>query len=278
MLLLGFAILAGCATGAGPTPSGSPVEPIPTSSPTSSAAASPPTAIFPVTLSDDEGTAVAIPAEPRRIVSLTPGATEVLFALGVGDRVVAADSASDYPPEAAPLPHVAAFGTLDAEQVVADVELLGRVVGRPAAGVGLAQTMRSAIDGLALAVRAGPKPRVFYEVDATKQIYGPADQSFLAEMVALAGGEPVTSGSADNFEIPLERLVAADPEVIILGDAAFGANADVVTKRSGWDVMTAVRKGAIRPVDDKLVTRPGPRLADGLRSLILAIHPDARLP
>jgi hypothetical protein len=42
--------------------------------------------------------------------------------------------------------------------------------------------------------------------------------------------------------------------------------------------MTAVREGDVRPVDDKLITRPGPRLAQGLRSLILAIHPDARLP
>jgi iron complex transport system substrate-binding protein len=97
-------------------------------------------------------------------------------------------------------------------------------------------------------------------------------------MVGLAGGAPVTSGSADNFEIPLERLIAADPEVIILGDAAFGTTADAVAKRPGWGVMTAVRAGAVRVADDKLITRPGPRLAQGLRSLILAIHPGAALP
>jgi hypothetical protein len=42
--------------------------------------------------------------------------------------------------------------------------------------------------------------------------------------------------------------------------------------------MTAVRDGAIRAVDDTLITRPGPRLVDGLRALIEAIHPDVELP
>ena len=43
---------------------------------------------FPLTVTDDEGTAVTLPAEPQRIVSLTPAETEILFAIGAGDRVV----------------------------------------------------------------------------------------------------------------------------------------------------------------------------------------------
>jgi iron complex transport system substrate-binding protein len=275
---------------------------------------------FPVTLTDDEGTSVTIAAEPQQIVSLTPGTTEILFALGIGDRVLATDSASDYPAAAVQLPDVAAFGTVDAEQIVGlaadlviaggngytppdgvtklrslgipvlvvyaatvaavsgDVELVGTAVGRAADAAELAATMRADLAALAAAAGGLPKPRTFYEVDATVQIYGPADDSFLAEMVGLAGGSPVTSGSPDNFEIPLERLIAADPEVVILGDAAFGTTADAVAKRPGWGVMTAVRTGAVRVADDKLITRPGPRLAEGLRSLILAIHPGAALP
>jgi len=311
------ALLAACAPAASPSiaPSLSPVGSASTlqASPT---AASP----FPLTLVDDEGTSVTIPAEPRRIVSLTPGTTEILFALGVGDRVVATDSASDYPAAADELPDVAAFGTVDAEKIVGleadlviaggngytppdgvtklrslgipvlvvyaatvagvsgDVELVGKAVGRAAEGTELAAAMRADLAALAAAAGSLPKPRTFYEVDATNEIYGPADHSFLAEMVELAGGSPVTSGSADNFEIPLERLIAADPEVIILGDAAFGTTAEAVAERPGWGVMTAVRTGAVRVADDKLITRPGPRLAQGLRSLILAIHPGSTLP
>jgi iron complex transport system substrate-binding protein len=318
MALLGVTVLAGCASGVGGTPSRA-------TAATNLAVASPAgaTAIpaaFPVALTDDAGTLVTVPAEPHRIVSLTPGTTEILFALGAGDRVVATDSASDYPATARQLPHVASFGAIDIEQVVAlgadlivaggagytppdgiarlrslglpvlvvyaasvrgvlaDVELLGRAIGRAAAGSALATSMGADLDAVAATVRDKAKPRVFYEVDATLEIYGPADHSFLAEMVSLAGGVPITSGSANTFALPLERLIAADPEVIVLGDAAFGTTPDSVRQRPGWSVLTAVVRGAIRPVDDKLVTRPGPRLAAGLRSLILALHPEAVLP
>jgi len=311
------ALLVACAPAASPSiaPSHFPVASA-SMAPASPSAAS----AFPVTLTDDEGTSVTIPAEPHRIVSLTPGTTEILFALGIGDRVLATDSASDFPAAAVQLPDVAAFGTVDAEKIVGleadlviaggngytppdgvtklrsleipvlvvyaatvagvsdDVELVATAVGRTAKGTEVAAAMRADIAALAAAAASLSKPRTFYEVDATNQIYGPADDSFLAEMVELAGGSPVTSGSANTFEISLERLIAVDPEVIILGDAAFGTTADAVAERPSWSVMTAVRTGAVRVADDKLITRPGPRLAQGLRSLILAIHPGAALP
>jgi iron complex transport system substrate-binding protein len=74
--------------------------------------------------------------------------------------------------------------------------------------------------------------------------------------------------------------VDADPEVILLGDAAYGQSAETVKAREGWDGMTAVKNDRIVAVDDIVVTRPGPRIADGLYALIVAIHPDlaASLP
>jgi iron complex transport system substrate-binding protein len=68
--------------------------------------------------------------------------------------------------------------------------------------------------------------------------------------------------------------VAADPEVILLGDAAYGVTPDIVAQRpGGWAAMTAVETGAVRPVDDIIITRPGPRLGEGLAALAEAIHP-----
>jgi cobalamin transport system substrate-binding protein len=66
--------------------------------------------------------------------------------------------------------------------------------------------------------------------------------------------------------------------VILLGDAAYGVTPEQVAARPGWSTMTAVKHGDIRPIDDVVVTRPGPRLADGIRTLALAIHPDLVLP
>ncbi|HWP64110.1 MAG TPA: helical backbone metal receptor [Candidatus Binatia bacterium] len=323
LVLLSLALLvAACATGGAtpsPVPSGAPTP----SAPASSTPATPlpsPSPTYPLTLTDDEGTSVVIPAEPARIVSLTPATTEILFAIGVGQRVVATTDFDDYPPEAVSLPDVASYTGVDVEKIVGleadlviaggnnfnppeaiarlrslgipvlvvyapdtetilrDIELVGRAVGRAEAATALAEAIRRDFEAVRSATAGLPRPRVFYELDATNEIYGPADDSFLAEMIELAGGEPITTGSPTVFSISLEKLVAADPEVIVLGDAAYGVTPEVVRSRPGWGSMTAVRTGAIRPVNDLLVTRPGPRIALGLRELALAIHPGLALP
>lgn len=298
----------------------------PTSEPTSAATLEPtPEPLFPVTVTDDEGTAVEIAEQPTRIVSLSPADTEILFALGVGDSVVATDMASDYPAEAVDLPDVADFAAVDVEQIVAleadlvlavgigftppdaiaqmrdlgipvivlyaasveevlgDIELIGQAVGAGDAAAELTEQMAAEMDAISTAVAgAGTPPRTYYEVgytDATGQIFAPADESFVAEMVTLAGGEVITTGDPISYEIPLEILITADPEVIILGVNAFYApTAEQVAARPGWDVMTAVAEGAVRQVQDTEITRPGPRLPIGLRNLALGIWPDVDLP
>jgi iron complex transport system substrate-binding protein len=314
-MIVMLAIMAGCAGGGSSSSApgaglGSPTA----SAPEASASE------FPLSVVDDEGTAVELADRPERIVSLTPGTTEILFAIGAGDRVVATTDADDYPPEAVPLPDVGSFAAVDVERIVeleadlvfaggnqftppdaiarlrdleipviviyastvdgvaADVELVGSAVGNQAEAATVADRMRDEIAAIGEALADAPRPRVFYEIDASAGLFGPAEDSFLAEMIELAGGEAITTGSAESFEMDLERLVAADPEIIVLGDAAFGATPEQVAERPAWDQMTAVRIGAIRVADDKLITRPGPRLPLGLRSLALAIHPDARLP
>lgn len=324
VVVLALAALLVAACGAAATPVPSPTAAPPTAPPPAPTPAAEPTpaAAFPLTLVDDEGTSVTIPARPERIVSLTPATTEILFAVGAGPRVIATTDFDDFPPEAVPLPDVATYQGVDVEKIVgleadlvvaggngfnspealarlrslgipvlvvyapdvatvlADVELVATAAGESVVGAALAATMRTEIDAIAAAVTAdgGPRPRVFYELDATKEIYGPADDSFVAEMVTLAGGDPITTGSPTVYSIPLETLIAADPEVVVLGDAAYGVTAEQVAARPGWGGMTAVREDAIRPVDDVVVTRPGPRLAEGLRALALAIDPAVVLP
>lgn len=165
------------------------------------------------------------------------------------------------------------------EAVYRDIELTGQVVGRRDEAAAIADRIRDEFAAVEEAVADSPRPRVFYELDATGAIYGPADDSFLAEMITLAGGDPITTGSPDAFEIELERLIEADPELILLADAPFGVTPEQVAARPGWDVMTAVRtEGAIRPIDDQTVTRPGPRLFQGLQLLARTIHPDVEIP
>ncbi len=132
-LTVGLAVLllavAACSTGPGATPTIPPdatgsIQPATTGTPMPS-----PSAAFPVSLTDDEGTKVELPAEPTKIVSLTPAATETLFALGVGDRIVGkVEDFSLFPPEAAAIPDVAKFGEVDVEKIVgleADLVIAG---------------------------------------------------------------------------------------------------------------------------------------------------------
>src|SRR5205085_263403 len=134
------------------------------------------------------------------------------------------------------IPVLVVYGA-DVDGVLHDFQLIAQAVNRVDGGNGLVASVRSQFDSIAQKTASLPKPRTFYELDATKEIYGPADKSFIAEMIALAGGTPITTGSETVFSIPLEKLVAADPEVIILGDAAYGTTPDIVKARPGWATM-----------------------------------------
>ena len=323
ILVTAVLVIAGCTGGAGTSPAPTPMTGASAApSPSALASASPSAAaVFPLTVTDDEGTTVEIAEEPDVIVSLTPAATETLFALGVGDRI--AGKGEDffvYPPEAAAIPDVATFDAVDIEKVVsmepdvvfaggnfftppdsiermrdlglpvvvlyaasvdavfADIELIGQASGRSAEATAIVDRMRTEFDAVEAAVAGLPRPHLFYELDATGAIYGPADDSFLAEMIVLAGGDPITTGSPDKFDISVERLIEEDPELILLADAPFGVTPEQVAARPGWDVMTAVKEDQIRPIDDQTVTRPGPRLFLGLHLLATTIHPDLAIP
>jgi iron complex transport system substrate-binding protein len=318
-------IVAACGTAATPRPStppdatGSLLPPI-TATPPPSASPSA-AAAFPITLTDDEGTAVELKTEPQKIVSLTPAETEVLYAIDAGDRVVGkVEDIANFPPEAAKVPVVGTFSGVDVEKIVglgadlviaggsggtpkeaidklrslkvpvlvlyapdvagvlADIELTGTATGQSTEAEALTSSMQSGFDDVTGAIDTATKPKVFYETGDQPSIYGIADDSVYAQMIELAGGAPVTTGSATNWEMPTEKLVTANPDLIILGDSAYGVTAEAVAKRPGWADIAAVKAGAIKPIDDIVVTRPGPRLLDGLRLLVAAIHPEIALP
>ena len=173
---------------------------------------------------------------------------------------------------------VAVLYAPDIETVMSDIELIGTATGTSEEARAMTAELTVQMDAVAEAAAAiGSTPSVFYELGAEPEIYAPAPDSFLADMIVRAGGEPITTGDPALWSIPLEELVVADPEVIVLGDANYGTCPDAVAARAGWDGMTAVVNGDVRPVDDVPITRPGPRLAQGLASLARAIHPELEL-
>jgi iron complex transport system substrate-binding protein len=114
-LFLVLLVAGACADGS-PNPVGS--------SPAGATASSAPPAAFPLTITDDDGVAVTIAEEPERIVTFAPSATEIVFALGAGDRLVGVSGPfDDYPAEAAEIQEIGGAGDFgvdpNIEQVVA---------------------------------------------------------------------------------------------------------------------------------------------------------------
>jgi len=162
--------------------------------------------------------------------------------------------------------------------VLQTMQLIGDAAGATLPAADLVANIESEITALVSLVDPSARPSVFYEIDATSAIYGLAPDDYAAELITLAGGTPITSGSPGVYEISLEALIAAAPEVILLGDAAYGVTPEAVVARPGWSSIPAVKSGAIRGVDGDLITTPGPRLASALAALIQAINPAITLP
>lgn len=313
-------LLAACQPAASTT--SSPTVPI-SAAPSATAVATPDAGTaYPLTVTDDAGREVIIPADPQRIVSLAPSNTEIACVVDACDELVGITDFDDYPPEVADVEDVVIAAQVDVEKVVAaepdlvlaagngitpvdvlqelddlgltilvlypetldeiyaDIELVGDVLDEADAAAEQVASMQEQIAEVADAIEEGADttPRVFYEVSVFEgQIYTAGEDSFLASLITLAGGEPIT-GDALTTSIGLEDLVAADPEVILLGDAAYdpSVTAQTVAQRPGWGEMTAVVNGRVQPMpDDLVITRPGPRIAQGVLALARAIHPEA---
>ncbi|MEO8468035.1 MAG: helical backbone metal receptor [Chloroflexota bacterium] len=305
--------LAACA-GPAATPVATTAQ-VATPAPTPAATATPAQA-FPVTIVDDEGTSVTLAAAPSRIVSLTPAATETLFAVGAGPSTVAkVEDITPYPPDADALPVVATFQGTDVEKIVSlradlviagglgftppaavaqlrslgipvivlyaesvadalsGIEAIGTATGHAEEASSLTAAMQAEFDRLAALTQGLPKPLTFYEIDATSDIYTVSAGSLYEELLQLAGADPITTDA--SYQISLEKLITANPAVILLGDGGYTTPADVIA-RPNWSGIKAVVDQAIYPVNDTLITRPGPRLVDGLRALIKALHPEVQ--
>jgi iron complex transport system substrate-binding protein len=273
-----------------------------------------------ITVTDGLGREVKLESAAQRIVSLAPSNTEILFALGAGDKVVGRDEASDYPEAALALPTVGGWSGFSAEAIVAlkpdlvlaaeinspelvaeleglgltvyylsnpktledlyvNIEIVATLTGRDATKLTDSLKARVAAVDEKIAPLSS-HPSVFYEVDATdpSKPYTAGPGTFIDLLIQRAGGQNVVSlaGITDPYpQIGLEQLVLTPPDIILLGDALYGQSAETVAARQGWDALTAVVDGKIFPFDDNLVSRPGPRLIDGLEALAKLLHPEA---
>ncbi len=168
--------------------------------------------------------------------------------------------------------------TLD--EVYRNILLIGRIVDAEERAERLVRAMRRRAEVVLARVRDAPRPKVFIELDATDSSHpftaGPG--SFIGALIQLAGGENVASSSRVAWpQFSLEQLIRADPDLIILGDALVPVNPqtpEAVAHRPGWSGLRAVRRGTIYPIETDVVSRPGPRVVEGLELLAKLFHPN----
>jgi iron complex transport system substrate-binding protein len=256
--------------------------------------------------------------ESLKIVSLSPTATEMLFAIGAGDLVVAVDNFSNFPADA-PItdlsgfdPNVeaiAGFGptlvvsqgliegldTLGIENLVlpaatsfddvyTQIEQLGATTGHVGDAAEIIGQMQADIQAVLDSLPAREAPLTFYhELDNT--FFSVTSSTFIGEVYKLLGLENAADaadpdGAAFGYpQLNEEFLVTADPDIIFLADTKCCAqNAAEVAARPGWDLLSAVTAGNIVELDDDVASRWGPRLVEFIQVVGAAVSAIEAVP
>jgi len=268
---------------------------------------------FPVTIDAPNGS-VTVATKPARIVSISPTSTEVLFAVGAGEQVVAVDTMSNYPANApvtdlsAFTPSVEAIASYDPDlvllsfdpgDIVAGLEAIGipvvlhptafsvddayaqwEQVGAATGHIGesaalvadTATDMASAFDSLP---DGDTEVTYYYELDPT--FYSVTSASFIGGLLAPSGMTNIADpADADGFGYPqlnAEYIIDSNPTLILLADTkCCGASIETVAERPGWASMSAVENGSVVELDDDIASRWGPRIADLVEDVVVAMH------
>lgn len=163
------------------------------------------------------------------------------------------------------------------EEMYGDMEFLAQLTGHEAEAA-------AAIDALKVRVAAvdekimplSSRFSVFYEVDGTDPAkpFTAGKGTFITLLIERAGGFNIASEIEGYPQLSLEQVVAADPNFIILGDAKWGTTPESIAQRAGWANLSAVTSGQVIPFNDDLVSRPGPRLVEGLEELAKLLRPE----
>jgi len=219
---------------------------------------------------DDLGRSVQIDEVPRRIVSLAPSNTEILFALGLGDRVVGVTEYCNYPPETEGKEKIGGFNTPDLERIVAlapdlvlasgihekevipgleemgltafalepegladiveSVRVVGAITGRETAAAEIAAQMESRLEAITDETKDVERTPRVFYVTWHDPLWSVGSGNMIHELIEKAGGENIFQDVTGHTVVDLEAVLLRDPEVII----ACSGHGEAGDRPFGW--------------------------------------------
>lgn len=261
-------------------------------------------------ITDDLGRLVTINGTPQRIVSLAPSNTEILFALGLGDKVVGVTDYCNYPPEALNKTKVGGYINPDIEKIVAlkpdlvlvaygtpmdvinsmvglgltvfgikttnlddllnDIRTVGKITGKEAEAIALTSQMESKIKAITDVTSQLGQRPRVFYILWNGPLWTAGSGTFINELIEKAGGVNICENITGYSEVSLEYVLACNPQIIITSQGSY----DWAINASELASTNASQTGRIYTLDDDLVQRPGPRLVEGLEWFAHFIHPE----
>ena len=234
-----------------------------------------------------------------RIVSLAPSNTEILFALGAGDQVVACTAYCDYPPEAKKLPKVGGWTTISNELIrkyqpdliltstivqkdakkrfagekfrvehinvvtVADIlksiERISELIGKRQNAKRLKQEIKQKLESLRTTDYGLRTSKLKVYIE---EWFDPpmASGNWVIELIEIAGGVPMLKRGDISRATVLSEVEGFDPDVIILAYCGYMDKSDPQIIKKRWPKLRAVKEGKIFVIDERVLNRPGPRI------------------
>jgi len=169
------------------------------------------------------------------------------------------------------------------EDAYKSIELVGRATGDEEAARRLLEQTRLSVETVRLSTARLPKRRVLCVVDRVpgtlRDLYTAGGDSFIAQLIRIAGGEPVSPPTREGWgKMQKEAVVALDPDVVLdlmMQNPAGGLAEDTLAVWGELPTLRAVREGRIYPVRDQTVLHPSQLVGESARRFAELIHPEA---
>lgn len=168
------------------------------------------------------------------------------------------------------------------QDAIEHIKLIGTITDHQAQAAEVVAKMEQELKSVTEAVKSvseDQKKKVYIEFSPGWTV---GRGEFMDEMITLAGGINVASDIEGWSEINEENIIQADPDVILYAKSLVYENnqtlADIIKARGGWDQIKAIKEDQVFGLEDNLLSRPGPRITQGLIEVAKAIYPDLVQP